>query len=64
MQMATFTWTTTSNNNWGLGSNWNPSSGAPPGGSTTDTDVAIITNVSSGGGYTVTVATSTTFDIL
>ena len=62
--MATFTWTTTSNNNWGLGSNWNPSSGAPPGGSTTDTDVAIITNVSSGSGYTVTVATSTTFDIL
>ncbi len=62
--MATFTWTTTSSSNWATGSNWKPSSGAPPGGSTTDTDVAVITNASTGSGYTVTVAASTTFDIL
>ncbi len=61
--MATFTWTTVAGGNWGTGADWNPTAGAPPGG-TPDVDVAMLRSIFPGGAsYTVTVATGTNFDI-
>ena len=60
--MATFTWTTGGGGNWGTGSSWNPTAGAPPGGSTSDIDTAVLSNLASGGNYTVTVATGLLHD--
>ena len=60
--MATFTWTNNSGGTWATAADWTPTLNAPPGSTSVDTDVAIITKLSSTA-YTVTVAATTTFDI-
>ena len=59
--MATFTWTASSGGNWGTGADWSPTLNAPPGGTTSNVDLAVLQQLSSN--YSVTVATGTTFDI-
>ena len=44
--MATFSWTTAAGGNWGTGTDWAPAAGAPPGGDTAGTDVAVILKLS------------------
>ena len=63
--MATFTWTvTTAGQDWATTTNWNPTAGAPPGGTTTRTDIANLLPISgSSSGYTVAINSGETFDI-
>jgi hypothetical protein len=60
--MATFTWGSDVTGTWNTGGSWNPTLNAPPGSTTTSTDVAVLTKLGSKD-YTVTVAVGPTFDI-
>lgn len=53
---TTFTWTGASNGTWGTASNWNPSTGAPPGTATNDIasfGTSATTNISLGSATTI-----------
>jgi hypothetical protein len=60
--MAIFVWNTDQGGLWGTAKDWTPTTNAPPGSTSTDTDTAIITKLSSAS-YTVTLSAGTTFDI-
>src|SRR5215475_10333261 len=63
--MATFTWNTDAGGTWNTASDWKLTGGSgtpPPGSTTPNTDLAIITKIDSTA-YTVTLSAGTTFDI-
>jgi hypothetical protein len=62
MTVATFTWGSDISGNWNTGGNWNPTVNAPPGSTTPNTDVAVLTKLGSSD-YAVTVVPGPTFDI-